>query len=148
MMDIDESKYQITIEKLINVVHCYTDPIRIYVVMGDAWLTCDEAKHMRDFVLVKCLRDKYGDANKDVERLLKYYKDCPVWNLTVWCDGPYTSKNGRAFYTGIEAKCHYKDIREGYLAEKADIQREKRRAYRKKYNERKKNERKTLERSE
>jgi hypothetical protein len=32
---------------------------------------------------------------------------------------------------GIEARCHYKDIREGWLAEKADKKREKQREYRK-----------------
>ena len=62
-------------------------------------------------------------------RLLKYYKDVPVWNLTVWMDYGLYSREGRAIYTGIEAHCHYKDIREGYLAERADIKRENRREY-------------------
>ena len=44
------NKSEITVEKLMNIVHNYTDPIRILVVMGDAWLTCDEAKRMHSFV--------------------------------------------------------------------------------------------------
>lgn len=120
-------QYEITIEKLMNVVHNYTDPIRIEVVMGDAWMTCDEAKRMRDFTLTECYsyRDKAEEA-----RLLKYYKDVPVWNLTVWTDGMHCTEKGRAMYMGIEARCHYKDIREGWLAEKADRKREQQKAYR------------------
>ena len=117
---------EITIERLMNVVHNYTDPIRIRVVMGNAWLTCEEAKHMRDFYLTE--RYGYTDA-AERERLLKYYKDVPVWNLAVWMDCDLYSKYGRAIYTGIEAHCNYKDIREGYLAERADIKRESRREY-------------------
>ena len=70
------SEHEITIEKLLNVVHSYTDPIRIQVIIGDAWLTCEEAR------------------------------------------------------------CHYKDVREGYLAEKADLKRAKERVRRKKKRER------------
>ena len=124
MRPCDES--EITIERLMNVVHNYTDPIRIRVVMGDAWLTCEEARHMRDFYLTK--RYSYTDVAEE-KRLLKYYKDVPVWNLTVWMDCDLYSKEGRAIYTGIEAHCHYKDIREGYLAERADIKRERWREY-------------------
>ena len=101
---------EITIERLMNVVHNYTDPIRIRVVMGNAWLTCEEAKHMRDFYLTE--RYSYTDVAEE-KRLLKYYKDVPVWNLAVWMDCNQYSKNGRAIYTGIEAHCKYKDIREG-----------------------------------
>ena len=122
------NKSEITIEKLIQLVHSYTDPINIRVVMGDAWLTCDEARHMSDFYLTSA----YTWRNKEAtERLLKYYKDVPVWNLCVWVNGTYSSDKGRALYMGIEAHCHYKDIREGWLAEKADIKRQKQREYRK-----------------
>lgn len=124
----EPNEYEITVEKLLNVVHSYTDPIRISVVMGDAWLSCGEAKHMHGFFLTECLTN---DNNEERERLLKYYKDVPVWNLVVWTDGTYSSKRGRALYMGIEAHCHYKDIREGFLAEREDIRRQKRREYRK-----------------
>ena len=120
------NEHEITIEQLINVVHNYTDPIRIRVIMGNAWLTCEEARHMQDFYLTE--RYSYTDVAEE-KRLLKYYKDVPVWNLAVWMDCNLYSKEGRAIYTGIEAHCHYKDIREGYLAEQADKKREKRREY-------------------
>lgn len=127
---MSDGYYEITVEKLLAVVHTYTDPIRIHVVMGDAWLTCEEAKYMRDFNLVKCYRNSGDDEDtKEKERLLRYYKDCPVWNLVVWADGPYSSPRGRQFLCGIEAHCHYKDIREGWLAEREDIKRAKRREY-------------------
>ena len=125
---------EITIEKLLNIVHNYTDPIRIEVIMGDAWMTCDEARRMHNFVLT----ERYRDLDKEEQqRLLKYYKDVPVWNLTVWHDGPHCTEKGRTYYSGIEARCYYKDLREGWLAEKADKQRQRRKEYR----EKKKNER-------
>ena len=123
-------KSTITIEKLFNVVHSYTDPIRIKVIMADSWMTCDEAKRMRDFELVHCYRGK--EDTETYERIMRYYKDCTVWNLTVWVDGEYITPKGRTISMGIEARCHYKDIREGWLAEQNDIRREKRRAYRQK----------------
>lgn len=122
------NEYEITIEKLMNVVHNYTDPIKISVIIGDAWTTCDEAKNMRNFTLTDCW--SYRDEEEQA-RLLKYYKDVPVWNLTVWTSHEYCDPKGRAFHMGIEARCHYKDIREGWLAEKADKKREKQREYRK-----------------
>lgn len=127
-------KHEITVEKLIDIVHNYTDPIRIRVVMGNAWLTCEEAKRMHDFVLT----DNLSYLNKkECERILKYYKDVPVWNLTVWTDGPVRTEKGRTFYAGIEARCDYKDMREGWLAERADRDRERKRAYRKRKKEEK-----------
>ena len=133
--------YSITIEKLLNLVHSYTDPIRIEVIMADAWLTCPEVKRMRDFELVHCWRKSCTpESKREEERLLKYYKDVPVWNLTVWVDGTYTTPKGRELLMGIEAKCHYKDIREGWLAEQTVIKKEKQREYRRNYRERKKEE--------
>lgn len=126
-------KYEITIEKLLDIVHNYTDPIRITVVMRDAWMTCEEAKRMRNFTLTKCYR--YTDK-EETERLLKYYKDVPVWNLCVWVDGTESNDKGRAMYMGIEAHCNYKDIREGWLAEQADKRRERQREYRRRKKER------------
>ena len=115
-----------------NVVHNYTDPIKISVIIGDAWTTCDEAKNMRNFTLTDCW--SYRDEEEQA-RLLKYYKDVPVWNLTVWTSHEYCDPKGRAFHMGIEAHCHYKDIREGWLAEKADKKREKQREYRRRQKE-------------
>lgn len=126
----------ITVEELISVVHRYTDPIRITVVMGDARFNYPEAKRMRNFELVHCFR---GDTQEE-ERLLKYYKNCPVWNLTVWGDGFFNSEKGKQLLFGIEARCYYKDIREGYLAEKADLKKATQREYRKKRKEETENE--------
>ena len=118
------SEYEITIEKLIKIVHNYTDPIRIAVVMGDAWLTCAEAKHMRDFVLTEHLTPYDKEEN---ERLMKYYKDVPVCNLTAWTKSGWNE--GRCLCFGIEARCQYKDIRDGWLAEQRDKKMRKRREY-------------------
>ena len=98
--------------------------------MYDASTTYEEAKNMHDFLLTK--KYCYNDA-AETERLLKYYKDVPVWNLHVWMDETcLTMGAGRAVFFGIQANCHYKDIREGYLAEKADLRRAKQKEYRQK----------------
>ena len=117
-------KYEITIEKLLDIVHTYTDPVRIEVIMGDAWRTCEEAKHMKDFLLTK----KCGAHDRAEQvRLLKYYKDVPVWNLSVWLETSLAGDERRAVYTGIAVRCHYQDMREGWLAEKADRAKERKR---------------------
>lgn len=37
-----------------------------------------------EITIEKLLNTEYDDEEK--ERLLKYYKDVPVWNITVWHD--------------------------------------------------------------
>lgn len=125
----EPSEYEVTIEHLIKLVHAYTDPIRIHVVIDNRF-KFDEAKNMRDFDLVKRLFKGSRQSEKEMDRLMKYYKDVPVWNLTVWVDGTYYTDKGRTISMGINANCHYSDIREGWLAEQNDIRREKRREYR------------------
>lgn len=123
---------EITIEKLLNVVHSYTDSVRICVVLGDARLKFAEANNMHDFLLTD--RCRWTDR-EEVERLMKYYKDVPVWNLTVWVDGPVSIDRGRTFYAGIEARCNYEDIREAYLIEKEDLKKERKREAARRYRE-------------
>ena len=128
-------KDEITIEKLLEVVHSYTDPVRIIVIMGDARLKFAEANYMHDFRLTDHCR--WTDT-AEVERLMKYYKDVPVWNLTVWIDGPVSTGRGRTFFAGIEARCHYEDIREAYMREKEDLKRERKREAGRRYREKQK----------
>lgn len=127
-------EYSITIEKLLNVVHSYTDPIRINVIINN-FLEFEEARRMKDFVLTSCLK---RDNETEINRLLKYYKDVPVWNLAVWHDFTYFNNrdNQRCLAYGIQANCYYSDIRNGYLAEKADIAKKKRKEQRQKAKER------------
>lgn len=62
------SKYEVTIEKLMNIVHNYTDPIRVHVVMADACLTCEEAKRMHDFDLIECFRGSGSEKGQSRRR--------------------------------------------------------------------------------
>ena len=122
------NQYEITIGRFLNIVHNYTDPIRINVIVEEERVTCPEAKHIHSFKLVDHLTPY---DREEINRLLKYYKDVPVWNLCVWTEQDCEYQKGRYIRMGIEAQCHYRDIREGYLAEKADVAREKRKQYRK-----------------
>lgn len=117
---------EITVKTLLNVVHTYTTRVKIHVVMGDAWLECPEAKRMKDFELTN---DQYGyisgysdEAKIEKERLLKYYGDCPVWNLSTFLSYDWQK---HSYVSGIYAHCCYRDIRNGYLVEKQDIQERK-----------------------
>jgi hypothetical protein len=127
-------EYSITIEKLLNIVHSYTDPIRINVIIDNPGLIYEEAIRMKDFALTSCLK---RDNETETERLLKYYKDVPVWNLTVWHDFTYFDNGDyrSGFAYGIQANCYYSDIRNGYLAEKVDIAKKKRKEQRQKAEE-------------
>lgn len=128
-------EYEITVEMLLNLVHTYTTRIIISVVMGDAWRSFPETKRMHDF---KLTNDRFGyiskartakdheESEKERDRLLKYYGDCPVWNLTTSLS--YDWQNS-TYVPAIEVHCHYRDIRDGWLAERAEIKREKQREY-------------------
>ena len=59
------NKDEITIEKLMEVVHSYTDPVRIIVIVGGERLKFAEANHMHDFRLTN--RCKWTDR-EEVER--------------------------------------------------------------------------------
>lgn len=123
-----ECKYnEITVEKLFNVVHRYTEPIKIYVVAGVEG--CQDK--VKDFYITQ----NFAKSQEEIDRVLKYYADVPVWNLHIDFEG-VRCKNGEVNCGGliasIVANCHYKDVREGYLREKEDIRKAKRKEYRKK----------------
>ena len=123
-------EHEITIEKLYRVVHRYTEPIKIYVVSGAEGFN-DKVK---DFYITKNL----AESQEETDRVMKYYADVPVWNLHIAhelrrCQFGEVTSGG--LVSSIVANCHYADVREGYLREKEDIRKAKRKEYRKKYTE-------------
>ncbi len=118
---------EITVEKLLKIVHHYTERIKIYVV-GDAAAAQDKVS-CADFYLTK----NFSKDQEEIDRVLKYYADVPVWNLHVSIDGGFLYSDqckGEYVVASIVANCHYTDMREGYLREKEDIRKAKAKAYR------------------
>ena len=118
-------EYEITIEKLYRVVHRYTELIKIHVVSGVEG--CNDK--VKDFYITKNL----AESQEETDRVMKYYADVPVWNLHIEHDGTRCSNgevNSRGLVASIVANCHYADAREGYLREKEDIRKAKRKEYR------------------
>ena len=121
-------EYEITVDKLLKIVHSYTEKVKIYVVGG--------AEACKDGVRAHYLTEDLFKSKEETDRVLKYYADVPVWNLHVSVESAdfirwYDNKNkGTFMVASIVANCHYKDIREGYLREKEDIRKAKAKAYR------------------
>lgn len=127
---------KIPLHEFLALCHRWTERVRIRVVMGDAWLKFEEAANMGgEWVLTDNAFAEEDGKWPELERLLKYYADAPVWNIVARLFQPLTHLNRKAGKTGdlvgtaIEAHVHYEDIREGFLAEKDAIRRRKRREY-------------------
>lgn len=137
--------------QFLRTIHYYTELVKIYVVIGDAWLDDYKAgkkrRDLSDFWLTENAFEgvRGGGDYSEVERLLNYYADAPVWNICgEFTTRPYYDNHftfdkkhmqGRQITSCITARVHFRDIRDAYYREKADIQREKRREYNRKRKE-------------
>lgn len=132
------NEHEITVEKLLNIVHQYTERIKIYVV-GDR-------KSIEDKVHEFYLTEDFCKNQEEIDRVLKYYAKVPVWNLHVGLDeGVMREEIGfcRTFTTSIVANCHYEDMREGFLAEKEDKRKERQREHQRQYRQKLKGRKET-----
>lgn len=127
-------EHHIPLWKFLRVTHYYTERVGIYVVSGDNWQKGDH-----DFWLSRDVFNgiRTGKYVSELERLLKYYADVPVWNVCAeWMhEDLHATGNGRAAVTWLTARCHYNDIRAGLAQEKADRRRAQRREYSRKRRE-------------
>ena len=111
------NEYEITIEKLLKFYHQFTETLMIHVV-NDKWIDCKKIKGL------KRLGDFYLTCNayKDTERLLKYYKDVPVWNLCACLEN-----NGRnSVKACLHVHCYFSDCMEEFLKEREDLKKSSR----------------------
>lgn len=122
------NEYEITVEKLLNIVHRYTEKIVIHVV-SDSEMIQDRA---HEFDITR----NFSESHEEIDRVLKYYGDVPVWNITADFESEYLSGiKGKHIVCYIKSHCHYRDAREGFLREKEDLRKEKRREYRRRRKE-------------
>ena len=133
-----DSEYKLPLWKFLRSIHYYTERVMIYVVIGDAWLEEEKNgnKRIHDFWLTEdAFEGIWNNDYSEVERLLEYYADVPVWNVC----GEFTEKpygdhckwngkriNGRHITSCITARVYFRDIRDAWYREKANIQRMKR----------------------
>ena len=109
-------EYEITIGKLLKVVHSFTEKVQIEIVGAPKrqWYTLTI------------------DAVKDEKRMEKYYSQVPVWNITADIDNGWKyGKGNKSFVPVIVARCHWEDIGLMVLTEHDDIKKERKRQRRK-----------------
>lgn len=122
------NEYEITVEKLLKIVHHYTEKIVIHVV-SDMEMIQDGAK---EFDITR----NFSESQEEMDRVLKYYGNVPVWNLTAgFEDEWFSGVKGGHVVCYIKVNCHYRDAREGFLREKEDLRKQKRREYRRRRKE-------------
>ena len=105
----EPSEHEVTIEHLIKLVHAYTDPIRIHVVMNGMG-KFDEVKNMHDFDLVDRLFKGSRQSDKEMDRLMKYYKDVPVWN---WMEHILQTKGEQSQWESVRTVTTPTFVRDG-----------------------------------
>lgn len=119
-------EHEIPLWKFLRITHYYTERVGIYVVSGDNWQPGDH-----DFWLSRDVFKgiRTGKRLEELERMLKYYADVPVWNVCAeWEYEMFQpTVSGRLAVTCLTARCNYDNIREGLAREKADRRREQNR---------------------
>lgn len=117
-------KYEITLRQLFDLVHGWTEILQIDVV-SDCYASQDMPKGAKIIPDVLS-RDVFGRAinrmgNRDsgeAKRILKYYGDCPCWNLV----SRIHSTCGISVVPVLEVHVHFRDIRASFIQERKDIQ--------------------------
>ena len=124
------SEYEIPLWKFFKIIHIYTERVAIKVVTNSDYnIARNDGFPKGEYYLSEDIFGGYGKAEE--ERMLKYYKDAPIWNVHIAWDYCHARKgNGGAYVPVIVGNVKYADIREGWLAEKNDIRKAKQREYR------------------
>lgn len=127
----------ITIRQFLKSIHRYTEWVRIQIINDVLGEKAPSYLSDNVFVLQKGEISNFGQ--KEEERILKYYGDAHVWNIhaCIECVYGYISyqNNSNWYAPVIEANVSFSEVRDAWHREKADIQREKRRARAKKRKE-------------
>ena len=116
---------EITLKKLIRLVHGSTEELDISIVRGSYKATEGVNERTIPNYLVEDVFDEYGfdfDNNPKIQRILKYYGDCPCWNMVAKWKNTYT---GKGLYPCLEVHIHFRDIRAAWIQEQEDIKKEK-----------------------
>lgn len=128
---------QIPLWRFLRSIHRFTERVSVHVVIGSEWLEeRQNGRHVYDFNLTDNAFVVEGQTMPELDRLLKYYADVPVWNATAQLRNiPYwytKYKTGPMVAASINVNCHYRDMRDAWHREQDDIRRAKRREYNKK----------------
>ena len=122
--DCNES--EITLKKLIRLVHNSTEDLDIRIVSGGRATDGISPRIIPDYLETDVYGDyKYCEENPKVQRILRYYGGCPCWNLVA-----KLKRDGKGVYPCLEVHIHFRDIRASWLQEREDKKKEKSRKYR------------------
>lgn len=104
----EDGEYSISVEKLLKIVHIYSERIKIRIV--------NPGRNCNHF-----LTEDLSGSDEEMERIRKYYGDVPVWNIHVELSPVCVPSRHGSFVVGtIVANCYYDDARVGLILEKED----------------------------
>ena len=122
-------EYEVTIRDIIRVTHSYTEKLRISIVRD--WVSEKDLpkgckiipKYLSENVFGTEFYEHGNPESEEVKRILKYYGDCPCWNLC--------SNTERLTWKGVvpvlEVHVHFRDLKQSFIQEKKDVMNAKRR---------------------
>lgn len=128
--------YEIKLRDVISVTHSYTELLQVKVVDND-WNARKDlptgCKRVPEYLSnnvfktmpqrVQGMNSGHGHPNSDeVKRLLKYYGDCPCWNLCTRIQ----NTDWLGVVPVLIVHVSFRDIRASYIQEKMDIREGKR----------------------
>lgn len=130
-MKTNEYENKIDLGQLMAVIHSTTERLAIYVVAGREGVEDGVTEfYLTNDAFTDCC---YGGSDEEENRLMKYYSKTPVWNITADFDTIHSCDvKGHPIAPVIIARCYWKDVRDAYYREKADIRKQKQREYRRK----------------
>lgn len=142
---MSEYSQYITLRQFLDVIHYWTEWVQINVV-NDIYST--DRKYPR-YLSEDVFGDEQDSDNWHIrkifperDRLLKYYGDAHVWNVHAEIKSVYGHIKGKQCCDWaapvIIANVAFSEVRDAWLREKADIQREKKRIRDKERREKKK----------
>ena len=125
-------EYEVTLKQIIQVTHGYTEILQIDIVR-DWWSEEDLPKGCKQ-IPSKLSENVFGTSpqreghgghgslqSEEVKRILKYYGDCPCWNLVTRIH----NTDWLGVVPVLEVHIRFSDIRASFIQERQDMQKEK-----------------------
>ena len=119
---------------MLRFTHCSTERLDICIVTGSVLATKDISKNIIPRYLETDVFSDHGynwESNEKVLRILKYYGDCPCWNLVSKLRG-----SEKGVVPCLEVHIHFRDIKASFMQEREDIKKMKEKERRQRRKER------------
>lgn len=123
---------EVTLKQIIKVAHGYTEILQIDIVRD--WVSESDMPKGCKQIPNKLSENVFGTSpqrvitgghgnprSEEVKRIIKYYGDCPCWNLVTRIH----NTDWLGVVPVLEVHIHFSDIRASFIQERQDIQKEK-----------------------